>query len=334
MRRRLFIPRRLGSLNVWVMSFSVMLAVLGQAVIELVVHILGGKTASSVTWLIGAVLVVLVITVGMLSNIYNRTDDLANRLGLSIEYFRLDPGPHSPKRDQQAQELYAACIRLINSVSERAGSQIIAVNSFVEIGHQPGDGHVETASRAYLMTLDRQIGRIPYQRIVQLSDEDLARLPQGSIGDLIAANYREHYQRIVSAGENSHGQKPATVDAVRAKYPISFVVLHDADDDEFGGRLIWQMHEHVYDNEAHSGSVQLTGVFIIRDPVGVIVRTFMEWFNELTKSQDRWRLKSQNLIASDAPSAASNSDARPRRFAGRPWRRSGDVEDDAGRPYT
>lgn len=142
------------SLNVWVMSVSVLLAVLGQAVIELIVHIVGGKTSSGETWLIGAVLVVLVITVGMLSNIYTRVDELANRLGLSIEYYRLDPGPHSSKRDQQAQELYAACIRLINSISDRAGSQIIAVNSFVEIGNQPGDGHVEAASRRYLSALD------------------------------------------------------------------------------------------------------------------------------------------------------------------------------------
>jgi hypothetical protein len=96
MRRRLFVFKRPESLNVWVMSVSVVLAVLGQAVIELVVHALGGKTASSVTWLIGAVLVVLVITVGMLSNIYNRTDELATRLGLSIEYYRLNPGPTPP----------------------------------------------------------------------------------------------------------------------------------------------------------------------------------------------------------------------------------------------
>lgn len=310
MRRRLFVFRRPESLNIWVMSVSVLLAVLGQAVIEFAVHILGGKTTSSVTWLIGAVLVVLVITVGMLSNIYNRTDDLANRLGLSIEYFRLDPGPHSAKRDQQAQELYAACIRLINSLSDRPGSQIIAVNSFVEIGNQPGDSHVEAASRRYLAALDSKVGRIPYQRVVQLSDEDLARLPNGSIGDLIAANYRQHYQNIVSAGDNSHGQKPATVDAVRAKYPISFVVLHDAGDNESGGRLIWQMHEHVYDSKSHDSSMQLTGVFIIRDPEGVIVQTFMEWFGELTKSQDRWRLRNQNLILNEGPSVTPSPAAQ------------------------
>src|ERR1700735_5523255 len=147
MRGKLFVFRRPGSLNVWVMSVSVLLAVLGQAFIELIIHILGGNTSSSVTWLIGIVLVVLVITVGLLSNIYNRVDELSNRLGLSIEYYRLDPGPRTSKRDQQARELYAACIRVINSVSERAGSQIIAVNSFVEIGHQPGDGNAEAASR-------------------------------------------------------------------------------------------------------------------------------------------------------------------------------------------
>jgi hypothetical protein len=264
----------------------------------------------------------------MLSNIYNRTDELANRLGLSIQYYRLDPGPHSPERDQQAQELYAACIRLINSVSEKPGSQILAVNSFVEIGHQAGDSHAEAASRRYLATLDSKIGRIPYQRVVQLSEENLAHLPRGSIGDLIVSNYREHYQNIVSAGENSHGQKPATVDAVRAKYPISFVVLQDADDRKSGGRLIWQMHEHIYDSEKNIGSVQLTGVFIVRDPDGIIVQTFIEWFEELTKSPDRFRLKSQNLMAHENSSAISNNSAQTRSFPVRPSRRSGDVEKD------
>jgi hypothetical protein len=331
MRRRLAIFKHPGSLNVWIISVSVLLAVLGQAVIELVVHILGGKTSSSLTWLIGTVLVVLVVTVGILSNIYNRVDELANRLGLSIEYYRLDPGPHSSKRDQQAQELYSACIRAINSVSERAGSQIFAVNSFVEISNQAGDSHVEAASRRYLTALDSKIGRIPYQRVVQLSDDDIARLPQGSIADLIVANYREHYQHIVSAGENSHGQKAATVDAVRAKYPISFVVLHDASDSEFGGRLIWQMHEHVYDSKRRMNSVQLTGVFIIRDPDGAIVQTFFEWFEELTKSQDRFRLKSQNLEGHGTAVALVDAESSSRRPASRSWRRSGGAGNDTGR---
>jgi len=301
------------------MIATVLLAVLGQAVVDLAVHILGGQTSSSIIWLVGTVLIVLVITIGILSNIYNNVDTLANRIGLSIEYYRLDPGPHSTKRHQQAEELYAACSRVINSATEGVGSRIDAVNSFVEIGQQPGDLHVEAASRRYLATLDRKIGRVPYWRIIQLVDDDLARLPAGSIGDLIADNYREHYQNIARAGENSHGEKPATVDAVRAKYPISFVLVHDASDREFGGRLIWQMHEHVY--SGRSDSVQLTGVFIIKDPEGVMVQTFIEWLDELKKSQDRCRLRSRNLDASKIYVDSDTAGVLTRRLGRRPWRR-------------
>jgi hypothetical protein len=336
MRRRLLVFRRPDSLNVWVMGVSVLLAVLGQAIIELIVHILGGRTASSVTWLTGAVLLVLVVTVGMLNNIYSRTDELANRLGLSIEYYRLDPGPtHSSIRDQQAQDLYGACIRLIDSVSEGASSKIIAVNSFVEIGSQPGDKHVEEASRRYLATLDSKIGRIPYHRVVQLSERESDLLPNGSIGDLIAPNYCDHYQRIVSARLNSHGQQLATLEAVRAKYPISFVVLHDSTDSVYGGRLIWQMHEHVYDSGNDATFVQLTGVFIVRDPEGIIVKTFMEWYDELDRSEHRWILTSHNLVRSaESPGAAINPELHARRLAGRPWRRSGDVGNETGQSHT
>jgi hypothetical protein len=218
-------------------------------------------------------------------------------------------------------------------VSDGAGSRILAVNSIVEIGNQAGGGQAEAASRNYLATLDRQIGRIPYQRVVQLNDEDLARLPNGSIGGLITANYREHYQHIANAGENSRGQKLATVDAVRAKYPVSFVILHDANDDHFGGRLIWQMHEHVYDSKEQTGSVQLTGVFIIRDPDGIIVPTFMEWFDELTQSKDRWPLRSQNLMMESAPVATANTDGQTRRSSARMRRKNGGGND-TRRPYS
>jgi hypothetical protein len=102
----------------------------------------------------------------------------------------------------------------------------------------------------------------------------------------------------VDASENSHGEKPAIVDAVLAKYPISFVLAHDANDSELGGSLIWQMHEHLHNERAHS--VQLTGVFIVRDPGGIITKTFIDWFWELNKSQYRYRLKRANLDPSNS----------------------------------
>ena len=184
-------------------------------------------------------------------------------------------------------------MRLINSVSEQPGSRIDAVNSFVEIWGQAGDDQVEATSRRYLAALDKKIGRVQYTRIIQLSPNDLAQLPGKSIERLIAANYLEHYQKIVKASETRRGEKLAYVEAVLAKYPMSWVLVHDATDSEFGGSLIFQVNEHVHNDR--SDSVQLTGVWIIKDPSGIMTRTFMEWFVELDRSPVRHRPKSANL---------------------------------------
>ena len=66
------------------MSISVLLAVIGQGIIEFGIHVFGGKTSSNETWLIGLVLIVLVITTGMLSNLYKSVAELKSRAGLSI----------------------------------------------------------------------------------------------------------------------------------------------------------------------------------------------------------------------------------------------------------
>jgi hypothetical protein len=294
MRRRLRFYMHHGPFDLWIISISVLVAVLGQALVEFGIHIFGGKTSSSETWLIGLTLIVLVIATGMLSNLYKSVAELKRRAGLSINYYRLDPGLHSSERNRQAVELYSACSRVIDSVLEEGSSRIYAVNSFVEIGGQAGDGYVEAESRRYLKALEKKLGLVSYHRIVQLADYDLERLPEGSIGDLIAPNYRDHYRAIVKAGDNSLGRRAAIVDAVRAKYPISFVVVQNPQDGEFGGRLIWQMNEHLQDDVTHPDSVQLTGVFIAIDPEGVMIRTFIEWFEELKKANPH-RLTIHNL---------------------------------------
>lgn len=308
--------RRSGRLNILTMSITVTLAVLGEALLELLLHVLGSKAASSVAWLTGMILVMLVVTLGILQRVSRNVDDLANggiaqmdklaadmrhsmgdlakRVGLDVQYYPLDPGPDSI-RHQQAEQLYTACARLINSVSEQPGSRINAVNSFVEIGHQAGDDKVEAASHRYLAALDKKIGRVQYTRLIQLPPDDLEQLqlPGKSAVKLIAANYLEHYQKIVKASETSHGGALAYVEAVLAKYPISWLLAHKATDSEFGGSLILQMNEHVHNDRPDS--VQLAGVWIIKDPGGIMTRTFIGMFVELARSSSRYRLKSGNL---------------------------------------
>lgn len=300
MRRGLRFYRHQGPLNLWITSISVLVAVVGQALVELAIHIFGGKTSSSETWLIGLTLIILVIATGMLSSVYKIIVELKKRAGLSINYYRIDPGLDSPERNHQAAALYSACCRVIDSALEDGSSRIIAVNSFVEIGGQAGDGYVDAESRRYLRTLEKKLGLVSYHRIIQLADYDLDRLPDGSIGDLIAPNYRDHYREIVKAGSNSRGRRAAIVDAVRAKYPISFVVVQNPQDGEYGGRLIWQMNEHLQSGAAHPDSVEITGVFIVSDPEGVMTKTFFEWFEELKKASPH-RLTVQNLQVDVAP---------------------------------
>lgn len=281
--------------NMLVMSTSVLLLVLGQAFIDVLIHIFGAKTSSNVIWLTAAILISLAITIGTLSKIYKDIDIMTERIGLTTAYYPLDAEQDTPKRDQQADELYGACGHVVNSVSEKPGSWIKAVNSFTEINHQDKNGHVEAACRRYLATLRSKIGHIPYSRIIQLVERDLTDLQRrkGSIGNLLPETYREHYLEMARATTSSHGRFAAKVEAVRAKYPISFVLVHDADDADFGGRLIWQMHEHVYNERADS--VQLTGVLIVTDPKGTMLRPFFDYFEELDRSSARHRLTLSNL---------------------------------------
>jgi len=67
-----------------------------------------------------------------------------------------------------------------------------------------------------------------------------------------------------------------------------------------GGRLIWQMNEHLQTGAAHPDSVEITGVFIVSDPEGVMTKTFFEWFEELKKASPH-RLTVHNLQVDVAP---------------------------------
>ncbi|MFF5202210.1 hypothetical protein ACFY3B_21660 [Micromonospora parva] len=141
--------------------------------------------------------------------------------------------------------------------NEDGDSRIYAVNSFVEVGVQLGDVHVKDHSLRYLESLNRKLGKVAYHRVVQLSHFDMAcleRHPDESIAELVAENYLAHYREIVEAGQQG---KEAVLEAVLGKYPTCFVLVQNAADGKCGGRLIWQMHQHV-DGRPREDIVELT----------------------------------------------------------------------------
>jgi hypothetical protein len=283
---------------------SVLFAVIGQAIVGLITQFLSGQVVTSLLVFLGLVLVVLAIVINVLFLLKGSVDELATRASLTIRYFPLDP-PGNPatisqgerdERRQQARALYGACRDVIASATEDGLSQIIAVNSYVEIGGESTDPEAGSESREYLATLEKKIGKVSYRRIVQLPRDGLAALRAGgAIGGVIGQPYRGHYLKMAQPDGATRGKKAATVEAVGARYPTSFVVVRNGDDNPRGGRLIWQMHEHVQDEFGdRADRVELTGVYIIDDPDGLVLGTFWDWFEELTRDE-RLPLNPKNL---------------------------------------
>jgi hypothetical protein len=319
----------------WAVSVGALLGVLGQATLEFILNIVSGRVIASAAWFSGVTLVALVVVIlflrdlgGRILGLYAKAEELGRDARVSFRYYRLDAG--AVDRAVQAERLYAEAKRVIDYAEEDGQSRILAVNSFVEIGGQAGDEQVMARSRSYLQSIDRKLGKVNYHRIIQLAEADLARLPHGSVAPLIAENYSEHYRRMLQVSENSPGQRAAVLEAVPAKYPTSYLMVQNKEDGQYGGRLIWQMHEHVPDG-VRGDEVQLTGLIIIIDPGGSILRTFVEWFEELRKSTLVYRLTAANLAPEPAPEperavvtyTSSIVTAALRANQGRiPWRRS------------
>jgi hypothetical protein len=325
-RRKPAAERRIGW---WAVVAGALLGVLGQAVVDFIIHMVGGQVSSSTAWFSGMTLVVLIVLILLIRELrdrilglYKKTDELEQKSRFSIRYYPLDPGPDTAKRDIQAERLYAEARRVIEyAAAEDGQSRILAVNSFVEIGGQAGDDHVMQLSRDYLHAIDRVLGKVSYHRIIQLPAADLGLLPHGSIAPIVAANYREHYRNILEPSGNSRGQEAALLEAVPARYPTSYLLVQNKEDLPYGGRLIWQMHEHV-DSGERGDEVQLTGLFVVVDPRGLMLRTFVEWFQELRKLTPTHRLTLQNLEEDPSAAALGNgSGDSPRPDSRRtPWR--------------
>ncbi|MFE0529061.1 hypothetical protein ACFW0V_15835 [Micromonospora parva] len=316
MRRTWLFFRKSPLVAVLTAGIAFTLAVLGQALVGQLGQNVADKATTQSTWLTVVLIFILIVAIAILASLRGSVEELTRRAGLSIQYYPLDPGRHSPERDEKARALYAAARMVIESANEDGDSRIYAVNSFVEVGVQPGDAHVKDHSLRYLESLNRKLGKVAYHRIVQLSHFDMARLerhPDESIAELVAENYLAHYREIVKAGQQG---KEAVLEAVLGKYPTCFVLVQNAADGKYGGRLIWQMHQHV-DGQPREDIVELTGIYIINDPDGIFIGTFVRWFNDLRAAQrPRRHLTLANLngtAPAEKTTTAAPATPRPRR---------------------
>ncbi|MEU6143818.1 hypothetical protein ABZ848_26155 [Streptomyces sp. NPDC047081] len=211
-------------------------------------------------------------------------DEFRDQTGASIKYYPARHGPEA-KHLKQAEMLYTKAGEVIDTARE--GDEILAVNSFVEVFHQRSDPAIERLQEEYLRRIENRLRRgAAYHRLVQLPSLDVLDRSSVFLSDSIEPSYLEHYRRIIGLQSDAPGQG-VSLDAVTAKYPISFVVVKRRNTDGgTGGSIIWQVNEHIPVNGLpESANFQLTGIAIVKDSRGDVVRHFLDWFKELQRGQ-------------------------------------------------
>lgn len=261
--------------------------VFGGAAFNVIESLVQDRISGPTPWLVAAILLVLALAIYLQRRIESRIEELHRRQRLSVEYFAGGSGT-------SGHAVYRAAQGLVDKASG-PDCTIMAVNSFVEVFADSTDQAEESDRTSYLRTIESRLGQTNYHRILQLNARDRDALSRIKIGDVISKNYGEHYEKIVEhvQKQRSHtglGAKVVTqLDAVPARYPISFVLLKTPE----GSYLIWQMNEHIphspdiNNHPIEEEKVRLAGVFIISDPDEQITQYFERWFNELANSIER-----------------------------------------------
>ncbi|MFC4466616.1 hypothetical protein ACFPH6_19150 [Streptomyces xiangluensis] len=209
-------------------------------------------------------------------------DEFRERVGSFTKYY---PARHGPVQDHytQAARLYEEAGKVIDSA--RDGDEIYAVNSFVEIFHQDPDPEIERLQDEYLDRIERCLDRrVKYHRLIQLENLQSLDSPSSLLSDWVEKSYLRHYRRSIERRSEAAGNI-VDVDAVPAKYPISFVVLkRKAVNGVTGGSIIWQINEHVQRNgQLEAAHLQLTGIFIIRNPQGDLTDRLLDLFQQCNR---------------------------------------------------
>jgi hypothetical protein len=211
-------------------------------------------------------------------------NEFRDRTAASITYLPARRGPEAHHL-QQAETLYRKAGDVIDKAQE--GDEILAVNSFVEVFHQHSDPAVERLQEEYLRRIEnRFLHGVAYYRLIQLPSLEVLDQPSVFLSDSVEPSYLRHYRRIIGLKTDAPGQG-VSLDAVIAKYPMSFVVVRRKNNGRStGGTVILQVNEHIpLNGRVESAHFQLTGIHIIEDSKGHVVNHYLDWFKELQHGQ-------------------------------------------------
>jgi hypothetical protein len=251
-------------------------SVLGLAVAGLLGAVLGnllqGRAAEALaadtTYLLMILLTAVIIVITMQVRVLTGVEQIRKRKVLSIDYY---PGTTAC----ELLELHRQAARVVREAPDDA--EIYAVNSYVEVFAGPVAPAVQQAQRDYLREFEHKFRTTSYHRLIQLSNNELAHGNGRPLSHLIAPAYLEHYRKIAEYAHD-HPQRPIKIEEVEARLPTSFVLIRKGN----AGQIIWQMNQHAPGN-GQPDALTINGVFIITDPDGAIVRSFMHWFQLLDR---------------------------------------------------
>ncbi|MGW0632740.1 hypothetical protein [Streptomyces sp. NPDC002758] len=211
---------------------------------------------------------------------FKKFDD---RAGTSIQYKTARYG-QADEHPKQARELYEAAGKVIDSA--RPGDEIYAVNSFLEVFQQDSNPEIEQLQTQYLKRIEQSVRRrVRYHRLIQLESLEDLEPDRPSLSKSIEPSYLDHYRWMVGQRSDAAGNL-VDMDAVPARYPISFVVLkRKGANGETGGSIIWQIDEHIQRNgHAEAARQRIAGIFVIKNPQGDLVKCFLDWFTQCNRS--------------------------------------------------
>lgn len=258
-------------------AMYVLLGVLGTIAANIIRGWLADSTFNSVSLLGLITVIVLMVALTQLTVLRSDLTALSAKSGFSIRWY-------GAGNDQEAEELHRAASAVIRTAP--ANAVIYAVNSYVEVAKSAHeDDAVYSSQRNYLRDYESRFGKVPYHRLIQIPSSGHPKAEQ-PLATLLTKAYLEHYRLMVRHASGGRGAR-VKLEEVEASIPTSFVVVEHGG----GGEIIWQINRHSGRTNSNNGStssfdtMEMLGIFVIRDPHGEVVSTFRKWFEIIDRGQ-------------------------------------------------